>query len=84
MLCAIIRCQDTIICRSTKFKSSLLHFNKLDINDNYLSTDSEYNDYSVINFPLQFALNQVDSTTNLLDDVVLTEVVLRKPKHQGV
>ena len=41
------------------------------------STNSEYNDNSGINFSLQFTLNQVDSTTNLLDNVVLTEVFLR-------
>ena len=76
MLCATIRCQDYIVCRSTKFKSSLLHFNKLDINNNNLLIDSEYNDHSGINFPLQFAPNQVDSTTNLLDNMILTEVVL--------
>ena len=63
MMCNIICCQDAIIRRSTKFKLSLVHFNKLDIDNNYLSTDSEYDDYSGINFPLQFALNQVDSTT---------------------
>ena len=42
-----------------------------------LSTNSEYNDHSVLNFPLQFTPNQVDSTTNLLDKVVITKVVLR-------
>ena len=86
MLRATIRCQDDIICSSTRFKSSLLHFNKLDINNTHLLTNSKYNDHSVINFPLQFAPNQVDSTTNLLDDVVLTEVVLQpteKPRSVG-
>ena len=86
MLHAIIRCQDAIIRKSTKFKSSLLHFNKLDIDNHHLSTNSEYDDHSGINFPLQFAPNQVDSTTNLLDNVVLTEVVLRpikKPRSVG-
>ena len=86
MLCAILFCQDAIIRRSTRFKLSLLHFNKLDIDNNHLSTNSEYNDHSGINFQLQFALNQVDTTTNLLDDVVLTEVVLRpteKPRSVG-
>ena len=76
MLWAIICRQDAIICKSTRFKSSLLHFNELDIDNNHLSTNSEGNNYSVINFPLQFAPKQVDSTTDLLDNVVLTEVVL--------
>ena len=77
MLCATICCQDDFVHRSTRFKSSLVHFNKFDIDNNNLSTNSKYNDHSVINFPLQFAPNQVDSTTNLLDDVVLTEIFLR-------
>ena len=84
MLCAIIRCQDDIICKSTRFKSSVLNFNKLDIDNNHLSTNSEYDDHSGINFPLLFALNQVDSTTNQLYDGVSTEVVLQPTKNQGV
>ena len=84
MLCAIICCQDAIIHRSTRFKSSLLYFNELDIDNNYLLTHSEYEDHSGINFPLQFVLNQVGLTTNLLHNVVLTEVVLQlteKPRR---
>ena len=86
MLHATICYQDDIICRSTRFKLSLLHFNELNMNNNHLSTNSEYNDHSVLNFPLQFTPNQVDSTTNLLDKVVLTEVVLQpteKPRSVG-
>ena len=70
MLCATIRCQDSIISRSTRFKLSILYFNKLDIDNNHLLTNSKYNDHFVINFPFQFAPNQVDTTTDLLDDVV--------------
>ena len=83
MLCAIICCQDASIRRSTRFKLSLLHFNKLNIDNNQLSKNSKCDDYSDINFPLNFTLNQVDSTTNLLDNV-LTEVVLWPTKNQGV
>ena len=36
MLRVTIRCQDDIIRRSIRCKSSLLHFNKLDINNNHL------------------------------------------------
>ena len=67
MLRATIRYQDDIICRSTRFKSSLLHFNKLDINNNHLLTNLEYNNHLVVNFSLQFTPNQVDSNTDLLD-----------------
>ena len=51
-----------------------------------LSTKSEYENRSNINFPLHHALNQVDSSTNLLDKVILTEVVLqptKKPRSVG-
>ena len=50
MLRANIRCQDDIIRKSTRFKSSLLHSNEID--NNNLSTNSEYNDHYVLNFPL--------------------------------
>ena len=56
------------------------------MNNNHVSTDSECNDYSVLNVPLQFTSNEVDSTTNLLDKMVLTEIVLRptkKPRSVG-
>ena len=83
MLEATTRCRGDIIHRSTRFKLSLIHFNKLNVNNNHLSTKLEYNDhYSVLNFPLQFTPTQVDSTTNLLDDVVLTKVVLRPTKKR--
>ena len=81
MLHATISCQIDIICRSTRFKSSLLDFNKLNINNNHLLTNSEYNDRSVLNFPHQFTPNQVNSTTDLLDNVVLTAVVLQPTKN---
>ena len=80
IVCAIICCQDAIICRSTRFKLSLLYFNKLNIDNNHVSTNSDYDDYPGINFPFQFVFNQVYSTTNLLDNVVLTEVVLQPTK----
>ena len=41
MLRAIIRRQDAIIHRSTRFKSFLLHFNELDMDNNHLVTNSE-------------------------------------------
>ena len=56
-------------------KPSLLHFNEFDMNNNHLSVNLTYNDNSVLNFPLQFTTNQVGYTTDLLDEVVLTEVV---------
>ena len=81
MLHANICCQDDIICQSTRFKPSLLHFNEFNMNNNHLSTNSTYSDHSVINFPFQFTPNHVDSTTNLLDEMVLTKVVTRSTKN---
>ena len=86
MLRANIRCQDDSIRRSTRFKPSLLHFNEFDMNNNYLSVNSTCNDHSILNFQLQFTPNQVDYTTYLLDEVILTEVVIRptkKPRSVG-
>ena len=81
---ATICCQVDTIPRSTRFKSSVLHFNKLDANNIHLLTKSEYNEHSILIFPPCFTCNQVDSTTDLLDDVELTEVVLQPTKNQGV
>ena len=86
MLNANIRYQDDSICRFTRFRPSLFHFNEFDMNNNHLSTNSTYDNHSILNFPLQFIPNQVDSTTDLLDEVVLTEVVMRptkKPRSVG-
>ena len=47
---------------------------------------SEHDNHFNINSPLHHALNQVDLNTNLLDEVILTEVVLRptkKPRSVG-
>ena len=49
-----------------------------------LSTNSEYDNRFNINFPLHHAINQVDSNTNLIDEVILAEVVLQPTKNQGV
>ena len=84
--CANIYCQDDIIYRSTLLKSFLLYFNEFNMDNNHLSVNSTCNDHSILNFSLQFTPNQVDCTTNLLDEVVLTEVVIqptKKPRSVG-
>ena len=81
MLHATICCQDDVICRSTKFTLSIVYFNKLAVNDNHLLINSENNGHSIINFSLQFTLNQVDFATNLLDNMVLTKFVLQPTKE---
>ena len=84
MLRANIRCQDDSIRRSTRFKPSLLHFNKFDMNNNHSSVNSTYNDHSILNFRLQFTPNQVDFPTDLLDKVVLTKVVMQPTKKPRI
>ena len=63
---------------------SLSLFNKFNMNNNHLSVNSTCNDHSILNFLLQFTPNQVDYTIDLLDEVVLTEAVIRPIKNQGV
>ena len=78
-------CQDIPFHGSTKLKS-LLRFDKLDIGNNHLLTDSGYDNNSYINLPFHRTLNQIYSSTNLLDDVILTEVIIRpteKPRSVG-
>ena len=69
MLRSLNHRQDIIVRENTKLKSSLLPFEELNMGNGDLSTNSEYNNPSNINFPLYHALNQVDSNTNLLDKV---------------
>ena len=64
--------QDIIVHEITKLKSPLLLFDKLNMGNGDLSTNSEYDNCSNINFQLHHALNQVDLNTNLLDEVILT------------
>ena len=76
--------QDINVIASTKLKSSLLPFEELNMDNNDLSTNSEYNNRSSVNFLCHHAPKQVDSNNNLLDEVILTEVVYDQPKNQGV
>ena len=84
MLRSLNYCQDITVHENTKLKSSLLPFDELNMGNGDLSTNSEYNNCFNINFPLHHALNQVDSDTNLVDKMILTEVVLQQTKNQGV
>ena len=80
MLRALGHRQNITLRGSTKLKLSLLPFEELNRGIDHLSTNSEYDTRSRINFPLRHAPNQVDSNTNLLDKVILTKVVLRPTK----
>ena len=48
--------------------------------NNHLSVNSTHTDHSILNSPPKFTSNQVDSTTDLLDEVVLTGVVMQPTK----
>ena len=84
ILCSLNYFQDITVCGNTKLKSSFLPFEELKMGDNDLSTKLEYDNRSNTNFPLQHALDQVDSNTDLLDKVILTKVVLQPTKNVGV
>ena len=81
MLCSLNYRHDITARENTNLKSSLLPFEELIINNGGLSTKSEYINCSNINFPLHNALNKVDLNTDLLDEVILTKVVLRPTKN---
>ena len=63
MLRSLNHRQDITVCKNTKLKSSFLSFKELNMSKGDLSTNSEYDNRSNINFPLHHALNQVDSNT---------------------
>ena len=76
MLCSLNHCQDITVHGYTKLKLSLLPFKELNMGNDDLSTNSEYDNRSSVNFPCHNAPKQVDSNNDLLDKVILTEVVL--------
>ena len=77
ILCSLNHCQDIKVRENKKLESSLLPFEELNMGNSDLSTNSEYDNRFNNNFPIHHALNQVDSNTDLLDKMILTEVVLR-------
>ena len=70
MLHAIIYCQNTSLRGPTKMKLSFLSFNEQNLCNNYIFMDPEDNDRLCF-------LNQVDLNTNLLDNMLLTKVVVQ-------
>ena len=80
MFRSLNHCQDITVRGYTKLKLSLLPFEELNMDNDDLATNSEYDICSNNDFSLHHALNQVDLTTNLVDKVILTKVVLRPTK----
>ena len=77
VLCVPNLCQNVTLHGSTKLKPYLLPFEELDIGNDHLSIDSGYDNRSCINYPFYCALNQVDLSTDLLDKLILTKVVIQ-------
>ena len=76
MLCSLNHCQDITTRENTKLKSPLVPFKNLIIDNGDLLTKTKNDNCSNINFQLHHALDQVDLNTDLLEEVILTEVVL--------
>ena len=69
MICAINLCQDATLCESTRMKPSFLPFDAANLCNDCIFMDQKYNGQLCF-------LNQVDSNTDLLDNVLLTKVVI--------
>ena len=63
MLCAIDICQNTSLSEFTRMKLPFLPFDKPNLCNDQILIDTEYIDHF-------YFLNQVDSNTDLLDDVL--------------
>ena len=78
MLHAIKHRQNTSVWNSIRIVPPFLPFDGLNLCNDYMFMDSEYND--------RYFLHQVDSNTNLLDNVILQQVVMQpttKPRSVG-
>ena len=79
MLRAVNLCHNTSLCGSPKFKLTFLPLGGLNLCNDYISMDPEYSDHFCF-------LNQVDWNINLLDNMLLTKVVVQptnKPRIVG-
>ena len=78
MLHAINHCQTTSLWESTRIKPLFPPFDEPNLCNDYIFIDSEYNAWCF--------LNQVDSNTDMLDNVILQQVVMqptKKPRSVG-
>ena len=86
MIRAINLCQDATLCGSTKMKPPFLHFDEPNLCNDYILRDPECINRFCIILPCHCVLNQVDLDTSLLDNTILTTVVLqpiKKPRSVG-
>ena len=77
MLHATNLCQNTSLQKSTRMKSHFLLFDEPNSCNDCIFMDQKYNDWL-------YFLNQVDFNTNLVDNVLLSKVVVRPTKNQRV
>ena len=80
MFCVINLCQNAYLRGSTEMKPPFLPFDEPNQCNDYILRDSEYIDRFYINFPCHYNLNQVHLDTNLLNNFILTKVVLQTTK----
>ena len=81
MLCTMNLCQDASLFGSTIMKPPFLPFDEPNLCNDYIFMDPEFSDFYCHCF-----LNPVDSKTNLLDNVILTKIIVRpikKPRSVG-
>ena len=80
MICAINLCQNATFCGSTKMKPPFLPFDEPNLCNNYILRDPKYVDRFCINLLCHCILNHIDLDTNLLDNMILTKVVVQLTK----
>ena len=80
MICAINLCQDATYHEYMGVEPPFLPDGELDLCNNYVLKDLDYIDCFRINFPCHCVLDQVDSDTDLLDNVLLTKNILQSTK----
>ena len=79
MLHAIKHCQNTFLWNSTRMLPSFLPFDEPNLCNDYIFMNSEYNNRLCF-------LNQVDSDTDLLDNMILHQIIIqptKKPRNIG-
>ena len=81
MICAINCCQDATRQANTKVKPPFLPYDEPNLCNDYILKDLVCIERFYISSPCDCVLNQVDSDTDLLNNVVLMKDILRPTKN---
>ena len=73
---AVNLCQNATCHEYTKVKPPFLPYGEPDLSNDYILKNPDYIDRFCLNFPCHCVLDQVDSDTDLLDNVLLRKDVL--------